>query len=129
MTQPRCNGTNKQGEQCRGNALPDSRYCIAHDPAKVVDIAAARRKGGQASSTRAKAKRAMEGAAMTPAELEGIIAVTLKAVLSGHKSPAIGSAIASLCRAAVAVRETTELEARLTILEDRIARLGGERRA
>jgi hypothetical protein len=118
MTQQRCNGTNRAGERCNGKALPGSDYCIAHDPAKVVAITEARRKGGAARSNRARARREMVNAALSPGELQGLIAVTLKAVLSESKSPGIGQAVASLARAAVAVREATELEERLTRLEE-----------
>jgi hypothetical protein len=128
VTQQRCNGTNKQGEQCRGKALPGSAYCIAHDPAKIVAITEARRKGGAARSNRAKARREMANAALSPAELQGLIAVTIRAVLAGTKSPGIGQAIAALSRAAVAVREATETDERIAALEE-AAGLGERRRA
>jgi hypothetical protein len=117
VTQGRCNGTNKVGERCRGQALPGSEFCIAHDPTKVVAITEARRKGGAARSNRARARREMANAALTPGELQGVIAVTLKAVFAGSKSPGIGQAVAALARAAISVREATELEERLTRLE------------
>jgi hypothetical protein len=54
---------------------------------------------------------------MTPAELEGVIGLTISQVLSGAKSPGIGNAVASLARASIAIREATELEQRVTELE------------
>jgi hypothetical protein len=115
--QRRCNGTNRAGGRCNGKALPDSAYCIAHDPTKVVAITEARRKGGAARSNRARARRALSDAAMTPAELEGVIATTIQAILTEQTTPAVGSAIAALARAAVAIREATAIEERLAALE------------
>jgi hypothetical protein len=92
-------------------------YCVAHDPARVVELARWRREGGKASGTRARAAKALPAAAMGPAELQGVLAVTLKAVLAERKSPAIGNAVANLGRTMIAVREATELEERLAALE------------
>jgi len=120
--QQRCNGTNKAGEQCNGKALPGSPYCIAHDPTKIVAITEARRKGGAARSNRAKARRELEGAAMTAAELNGILAVTIRQVLSEKKAPGIGQAIAALSRAALEAGKATDLENRMAAIEQRLTR-------
>ena len=45
--------------------------------------------------------------------------MALRAVLAGKIEPGVGNAVANLARAAVAVREATELEARLAELEAR----------
>ena len=62
-------------------------------------------------------RKQLINAAMTPAELEGIIGMTITQVLSGAKSPGIGNAVASLARASIAIREATELEQRVSELE------------
>ena len=62
----------------------------------------------------------MVDGALSPAELEGLLGVTLRAVLNGHKEPAIGNAIANLARAAVAVRDSVAVDERLAELERRI---------
>jgi hypothetical protein len=61
----------------------------------------------------------MAAAAMTPAEIQGYVAVALRGVLTGSITPGVGNAVAALARAAVAVREATELEQRLADLEAR----------
>jgi hypothetical protein len=59
----------------------------------------------------------MAGEALSPAELEGYVAVTLRAVLAGTITPGVANAVASLARAAVAVRESSALEGRIEELE------------
>jgi len=83
-------------------------------------MAEARRRGGQARSNRARARKQLTNAAMSPAELEGIIGLTITQVLAGTKTPGIGQAVAALARAAVSIREATEIEERMTAIERRI---------
>ena len=122
MTQQQCKGTNKLGEQCNGKALPESEFCIAHDPAKIVAITEARRKGGQARSNRAKARRELSNAAMTPGEIAGVVAVAIRGVLSGKQSPGVGSAIAALSRAALEAGKASDLEQRMAEIERRLGK-------
>jgi len=70
----------------------------------------------------------MVDAALTPSELEGFVAVALRSVLDGQISPGVANAVASLARAAVAVREETALEARLAELEAAAGIAGGSGR-
>jgi hypothetical protein len=123
----RCTATATSGQPCGAHAWRDG-LCPWHHPARAEEMAEACRKGGRARSNKARARKAMIDAALSPGELQGVIAVTLKAVLAGTKAPAIGSAVAALSRAAVAVREATEWEERLTRLEA-AAGLGERRRA
>ncbi len=54
-----------------------------------------------------------------PAEVQGLIGVTLRAVMAGQMTPGQGTAVAALARAAMSVREASETEERLTTLEHR----------
>ena len=74
-------------------------------------------KGGARRSNRSRARREFADAALSAAELEGLVAVTLRAVLAEKKPPAVGSAVAALARAAVAIRTASDFEARLAELE------------
>lgn len=56
---------------------------------------------------------------MTPPEIQGFVAVALRGVMTGSITPGVANAVASLARAAVAVREATEIEQRLRELEDK----------
>ncbi len=84
-------------------------------------MAEARRKGSKAKSNRARARKQLTSTAMTPAELEGVIGLTITQVLAGAKAPGIGNAGAALARASIAIREATELEERLAALEAQTA--------
>ena len=112
----RCKAMTVNGTSCGAQALRDG-WCAWHDPARQAEMAAARRKGGKAKSNQARARKQLLNAAMTPAELEGILGMTITQVLSGAKPPGVGQAVAALARAAVMIRQTSELEARLTDLE------------
>ena len=112
----RCKGTNAAGAPCGAQALRDG-WCAWHDPERQPEMAEARRKGGQAKSNRARARKQLASTAMTPAELEGVLGLTITQVLSGAQPPGVGSAIAALAKASIAIREATELEKRLEALE------------
>jgi len=116
----RCGATNKAGERCGAKALPGSDRCFAHDPNRIVDIAEARRKGGRAKSNRARARRELSSAAMTPSEINGILALTLRQVFGGTKTPGVGQAVAALCRVALEAGKTADLEQQIAELRQRI---------
>jgi hypothetical protein len=117
MMQAQCSGITKSGERCRAAALPGSDFCVTHDPARVTDLAAWRRKGGRAKSNRARAKRAVGEGALSAAELNGVLGVTLKGVLAGKIEPNVGNCVASLARAIRDVAGWAELDERLSALE------------
>jgi hypothetical protein len=113
----RCQATAASGNPCSATPRPGRPYCLWHDPQAEGLRRDLSRKGGAARSNRAKARKQMTDAALAPAELQGLIGATIRSVLAGKKSPGIGQAIASLARAAIAIREATEWEERLTRLE------------
>jgi len=101
-----------------------------HDPEAAEQRRERSRKGGVGRSNANRARKGIAGAVLTPADLQGAIARALEGVLNGKIEPGVGNAVASLCRASVAVREATELEQRLTELEQRagVGDGGGRRR-
>ena len=112
----RCTATNKDGRPCSAQPWRDS-LCRWHHPELEAERQAGRRKGGANKSNKARARRQMVDAALTPAELQGYVAVALTGVLVGRYSPGQASAVAALARAAVSVREATTLEERIADLE------------
>jgi len=114
----KCSATNKGGGPCSAAAWRDGQ-CRWHHPDLEAERTEGRRRGGEHRSNRARAKKGMVDAALTPREIEGYISMALRAVLAGKIEPGVGNAVANLARAAVAVREATELEARLAELEAR----------
>jgi hypothetical protein len=95
-------------------------FCFWHSPSTASDRDEARRRGGQAKSSLNRARKQMQDAALSPSELQGYIAVTLRGVLTGTISPGQGNAVASLARAAITIREATVIEERLDALEQRL---------
>lgn len=114
-----CLGQNRNGGPCSGTPGADG-YCMWHSPARQVEREEWRRRGGQRRSNASRARKAMADGALSPAEIEGVLGLTMKAVLNGSKDPAIGNAIANLARAAVAVREAVAVDERLGELERKI---------
>ena len=112
-----CAATNSAGLPCQAQPIRPSGYCWWHCPDAAEERDRTRREGGRARSNKARAAKTLPDHALTPEQLQGLLGLTLKAVLNESKSPAIGNAVGSLARAIVAVREATDLEARLAALE------------
>jgi len=55
---------------------------------------------------------------MTPAELGGVLSDVLIRTIAGELEPGVANAAANISRALIAVREATEIEARLDALEE-----------
>ena len=112
----RCTATNKDGRPCSAQAWKGA-LCRWHHPDLEAERAEGRRRGGANKGNRARARREMADAALSLAELQGYVAVALWGVLAGRYTPGQATAVAALARAAVSVREVTELEERLAALE------------
>ncbi len=123
----RCRATNQAGQPCSAQHWQGG-WCRWHHP----DLEAERRawsvKGGRGKSNKARAAKGMAGQALSPSELEGYVAVALKGVLARKLEPGTGNAVASLARAAVAVREATALADEVAAIKEAMG-LGGERTA
>jgi hypothetical protein len=111
-----CKATNAQGKPCSAQARPTG-YCQWHDPALVAERAEWRRQGGAARSNKARAKKALPDTVLTPPELQGVLSKAIRDVLAGQLEPGPANAAAALSRALVTLREATELEERLSVLE------------
>jgi hypothetical protein len=117
--QRQCSGVTKAGERCKSWSLPGSDYCISHGD-RVVQLAEWRKQGGRGKANRARAKREMVDAALTPAELNGLLGFTIKAVIAGKKPPGVGQAVAALARAALEAGKSADLEERMQEIERRL---------
>ena len=80
----RCEGLTRDGEPCKAKAVPGSRFCAFHDPAKAEAMAAGRKQGGKTSS---KARNKPAGLVELPAELPlatvADVTVCVGAVMNG----------------------------------------------
>jgi hypothetical protein len=93
-------------------------FCLMHDPASADMRREAGRKGGHARSNQKRARKAMP-TALTSDELLVTLSRAIDKVEKGELEPGPANAIASLARAMNSIRETTEIERRLSELEQR----------
>ena len=121
----RCRAQRRDGTACQAKAGP-SGYCIGHQPG----AAEAHRKGGAATSTRAKAER------LLPSFLRPVVDELLQAfreVHAGTLDPKAGAAMAGLARALIAALiaafSAGMLEERLQAVEAAAERTRRERAA
>jgi len=113
----KCCATNKNGSPCSAGPVRDDGYCYWHSPGLADQRRTDRQRGGVARSNVARARKQIAGAVLEPADIQGLLGATLRAVIAGRLEPGIGNAAANIARALVAVREATEIETRLTALE------------
>ena len=114
----RCRATRKDGSLCRGWAQADG-LCVGHSPGAK----AARVKGGQHSSKKARADK------LLPLRLRPILErleTALGEVHEGELDPRVGSAMASIANVVVKLYESGVMEERLQALEDRLNANGGK---
>jgi len=97
-----------------------------HDPERAAALSDARKRGGQGKANRARAKKHMIDAALTPAEFQGLIGAVARAVVNETKSPGIAQAIAALARASVAVADASAVHERLHWLEEQAGKVSTE---
>ncbi len=126
--QPRRTGTTKAGAPCRAPAMSGAAYCVTHDPARVVELAEWRRRGGKGKSSAARAKKGLPAGVLSSEELRGVVGITIKRVLTGATEPAVGNAIATLAKAYVVVTEATALADEIAAIKEAVG-LEGERTA
>ncbi len=114
-----CRATNTRGQPCSARAQPGLRFCQWHDPARETERAQWRSQGGKARSHRSTAARELKRYAVDIGSLRGTLFHALKRVESGDLEPNVANSMATLSRAIVAVSAATDLEDRLTTLEQR----------
>src|SRR3954451_15079158 len=123
----RCTANNVSGSPCSSTPVRDDGYCYWHSPALAADREDARRRGGAARSNQARAKKALPAGVLSTDELRGVLGITIARVLSGAVEPGVGSSVASLARAYVAVTEAgavETLQSQVDELRDLIAARG-----
>lgn len=109
-----CSAIRATGERCRATALPNRPQCFAHDPENRERATEARRKGGENSSTPARASKRI------PKDMRSLASQLLAAITecyAGELEPKRLSAMASAAGAVVRVHEVGEMQGRLEALE------------
>ncbi len=113
-----CKATTVAGSACSAQPVRPDGFCYWHSPALTTERDAARRRGGEHRSNRLRAAKAMP-AALTSDDLLVTLSRVIAKTENGEIEPGPANAISSLARAMNAIRETTELERRLSDLEAR----------
>lgn len=115
-----CIGRNKRGEPCSASPAGDSAYCFFHDPARRVERAEGRRKGGQARHGRKVGKPSTPGAVSlrTMGELLTILEQEAAHLLGLERSVSRTRALVSLVDSAGRLLANHEFEQRLQALEE-----------
>lgn len=116
----RCMGTNRDGSPCSGQARPGRSMCAWHDPQLAADRAAWRRKGGQSRSNKARAKKALPDNVLSMVEIQGLLGLAFKGVMTGKLEPNVGTVLANLARTMAQVAGVAEIEEQIAELRQRI---------
>jgi hypothetical protein len=124
----RCKGTNRKGEPCGAPPLDGSDYCFFHDPDREAERQAARIKG--AKSPRRKTVVLAGNADFTDAgDVRGLLASMIREVMNtptGVRMDIVKKArcVGYLSEKLLKALELSEIEERITALEDRVAGVG-----
>lgn len=121
VTSRTCQAVTKLGEPCRQPPLRDEDLCFWHSPTHAGEAADARRLGG----LRRRREKTLQGAYeyegldSTP-QLRRILDIVVADGLGLESSVARGRLLIAAVLAATRLLEVGELEARLSIIENRI---------
>ena len=113
-----CRGIGNKGERCRASRLPDSDYCVFHDPEHAEAIQEGRRRGGLRRRREGTVAAAFnfEGLS-TVEELQRLLEIVTMDALSLDNSIARNRALVMIVLARARLLETGEQEERLAALE------------
>lgn len=112
-----CAGFTKAGKPCRGKALPGGALCFVHDPAMAERRQQGSIKGGIGKSAKVRARRQLRDSVMDPADVSGLLSISMQKVATGAMEPGVGTALGSMAKALMSVQETAQLSDRLGELE------------
>jgi hypothetical protein len=117
MKAERCQAVTKSGKPCSATVVADG-MCAWHAPSWAERRRQWSSEGGRRRSNAARARKELS-AALTSDELLVTLSRAISKVEKGELEPGPANAIASLARAMNSIRETTEIERRLSDLEQR----------
>jgi len=118
-----CQATTKGGQPCSCYALAGSEFCFWHAPEAAEARKLARVKGGQARQGRSGVLRDGRGVSLPLKSMADVVQLLEKAVgdvLVLENSISRARAVGYLCSVAVKALEVSDLEERITRLEERL---------
>jgi hypothetical protein len=117
MTVASCKGQTKDGKPCAAKPRPGMDLCPWHSPELAERRTEWSRRGGVNSSNKARIRKQLPDAVLSPTELQGLLSKALRDVLTGKLEPGPANAAGGLARALVTIKESADLEERLAALE------------
>jgi len=127
-----CSGITKAGKRCNSMALPESDFCISHDPTRIADLAEYRRRGGKGRSNDARARKALSGGFKDVQTAQAVMLMVLAKLNAGQFDVARANAMANVARAINDLAKTNAqatLEQQIADLSRQVAELTGMRSA
>ena len=119
--QRQCAYRSKTGEPCRAAPVKDSQYCIMHSPEHAQEIQEARRLGGLRRRREVTVSGAYDVESLSSIEgIRRLIEVAIIDTLSMENSISRNRTIAYLALAALRTYEVSELEQRISALEQSV---------
>ena len=113
-----CSFIKKNGERCQARKMAGEEFCYFHSPQVVVERADARRRGG----LRRHGDKGETGSYVikSPQDILGILEDAINDTLALGNTTSRAKAVGYLCQIILKGFEVTEIENRLTALEERI---------
>ncbi len=122
MKAERCQAITKNGSPCGATPVPGDTLCAWHSPAWAEKRREWSKKGGAGRSNQARAKKQLPDNVLTLQEVQALLGLTFKGVISGRIEPGVGTAAASIAKAMVAVAGVAEIEGQIAELRQMIDR-------
>jgi hypothetical protein len=116
-TSKRCQATTGRGQPCQAWSCNGSEYCFWHDPDRLQDRAAARRRGGQARHGRSVIASGDPVTIESLGDLVELVNRAINDVLLLENSIARARALGYLAGVAITALQQSEIERRLAALE------------
>jgi hypothetical protein len=116
-TAEQCQANARSGQPCGAKPRPGRPFCLWHDPEAEELRRDISRKGGYASSNRARARKALPAEPLTNVELHAWLGVVFRGVIGGKIEPGVATASATVARTMAELSRVVDLEQRLVSLE------------
>ena len=116
----KCQAIARSGSRCSSPVLPDSTFCFVHDPTAEDRRREASKRGGKNRANAVRAAKALS-APLTTNDLLVTLSRIIDKAERGAIEPGVVNAMSGAARTMNEIRKTTEVEARLSELEARLA--------
>lgn len=117
-----CQALTKSGVQCRAKAQYGSAFCFFHDPERATERHAAKVKGGHSRAMKTLPKGTAAFEVSTANDIVSLLSQTINQVRSGELDPRIANSVGYLAGIVLKAREQGELDERLKLVEEAIAK-------